>query len=127
MMACMNIPEIKACSSGSGQIQVFQSRRCTDKTPHLTLTKPHTDKTPQDKTPLDKTHSTTGQILTQRGQASVTLQPGAGVVKLTTIKMDKTKQFNSLSFTFLFNKLQSRMLFCLISSCIEAKCTHNCH
>ena len=50
----------------------------------------------------------------------VTLQPdsglfnslGAGVVKLTTIKMDKTKQFNSLSVTFLFNQLQSTTLEC---------------
>ena len=56
--------------------------------------------------------------LTQHGQASVTLQPdsglfnslGAGVVRLTTIKMDKTKQFNSLSFIFLFNQLQSATL-----------------
>ena len=48
-------------------------------------------------------------------QDSVRLQPdsglfnslGAGVVKLTTIKMVKTKQFNSLSFIFLFNQLQS--------------------
>ena len=54
----------------------------------------------------------TYQKLTQRGQASVTLQPDSGLfnllgagVKLTTIKMDKTKQFNSLSFTFLFNQL----------------------
>ena len=55
--------------------------------------------------------------ITQRVQASVTLQPDSGLfnslgagVKLTTIKMDKTKQFNSLSFTFLFNQLQSTML-----------------
>ena len=71
-----------------------------------------------------------GVSLTQRGQASVTLQPEWSIL-LAGIKMVKRKkQLNSLAFLFLFNKLQStnaRMFFCSISSCIEAKCTHNCH
>ena len=43
--------------------------------------------------------------------------------------MVKIKQFNSLSLTFFIQPAPiyySRMLFCSISSCIEAKYMHNC-
>ena len=86
----------------------LRSERCANDLNHFQLKVP------------SGTFSIAEICLTQRGQASVTLQPnsglfnllGAGVVKLTTMKMDKTKQFNSLSFTFLFNQLQSTTLEC---------------
>ena len=47
------------------------------------------------------------------GRWTLDAGPSTPYYKLTgELKMDKTKQFNSLSFTFLFNQLQSTTLEC---------------